>query len=107
MAETATEQPLALLRCETCRGTVRAGQYPQCLDCLWNRVPPAEVVPLVAFSHEGIREKRAKWLMNHPGWELVPTAEYEKLAAPTQQTPMGIRMRVAEYAVRRGRSMVV
>ena len=100
--DTATAQ-----RCESCGEGVGTREFPQCVSCLAQRVPPAEIVPLAAPTPEGIRLKRVQWLQRHPGWSLKAMGEYLLTAAPTQSTPMGKKLYVAEYQVVRGSAGIV
>lgn len=94
-------------RCETCRRSVRAGQWPQCLDCLTYHVPPAEIVPLAGPTSAVIRTKRQQWLRLHPGWSLVPSSERYLQMPGTRDNAFGTRLLVVRYTVERGHQSVV
>jgi hypothetical protein len=86
---------------------VRAGQWPQCLSCLTYQIPPAEIVPLVGATSAVIREKRVRWLRNHPGWSLVPAGETVMRQPGTRAHPFGSQLLLVRYVVERGHQSVL
>jgi len=96
-----------LRRCETCQRSVRAGQWPQCLECLMYHVPPAEIVPLVGATSAVVRHKRHRWLRLHPGWGLVPAGDWVMRAPGTRDNPFGRQLVGVRYVVERGHTTVV
>lgn len=97
MADGLATLPARMRLCETCGQSPKAWPLPQCPKCLREGTKPADRVPLVAPSEDTLRMKVARWHLNHPGWRLVLVSTHIKRAAPTQSTPMGLQLHVAEY----------
>ena len=89
--------PARMRLCETCGQSPKAWPYPQCPRCLRTATKPADCVPLVAPTEDALRIKVATWHLNHPGWRLVLVGTQVKQAQPTQSTPLGLKLHVAQY----------
>lgn len=67
--------------CATCDVSPKWAGFGQCFGCLYDHIPPAEVVPRQVVSADAqtaaveMRRFRQQWEVRYPAWELVSDRE--------------------------------